>query len=171
MEWRPVSGPCGRRPAPMVRGCVRGAFDHESTATKVMRDTKFSRKKGSTKRSSQRGEQRALNEPSLEKAPERYCARSGTSIRSDCLKTVRRLRVASPRGRRDPRATGFSTGRSAGLIRRDSAVAQGKALVAVGAVTKTFTTPTMESHTTSLLTGSDKPNELIGHAPCGRRAR
>jgi hypothetical protein len=166
-----VGGLRGRRPAPMVRGCVRGAFDHESTATKVMRDTKFSRKKGSTKRSSQRGEQRALNEPSLEKAPERYCATSGTSIRSDCLRTVRRLKVASPRGSQDPRATGFSTGRSAGLIRRDSAVAQGKALVAVAAVAKTFTTHSMESHTRSLLTRSDDRTRRTGHAPCGRGAR
>jgi hypothetical protein len=44
-------------------------------------------------------------------------------------------------------------------MRRDSAVDQGKALVAVGAVTKTFTTPSMESLTRSLLTRSDEPNE------------
>src|ERR1017187_4050556 len=112
MEWRSVGGPCGRGPVPMVRGCVRGASDHESAATKVLRATKFSREKGSTKVASQREELRALIEPSLEKAPERYCATSGTSIRSHCLKTVRRLKVASPRRNQHPRATGFSTGRS-----------------------------------------------------------
>jgi hypothetical protein len=79
----------------MIRRRVRGASDHESAAMKVLRDTKYSREKSSTKVASQRGEQRALDEPSLEKASERYCATSGTSIRSDCLKTVRRLKVAS----------------------------------------------------------------------------
>jgi hypothetical protein len=69
MEWRPVSGPCGRRPVPMVRGCVQGAPDLESAATKVLRDTKFWREEGSAKLASQREEQRALDEPSLEKAP------------------------------------------------------------------------------------------------------
>jgi hypothetical protein len=171
MEWRSVGGPSGRRPVPMVRGRVRGASDHESAATKVLRDTKFWREKGSTKVASQRGEQRALDEPSLEKAPGTILCEVGN------VNSLRLLQDgSSPQGRLDtselaPRATGFSTGRSAGLIRSDSAVAQGKALVAVGAVTKTFTTPSMETHTTSLLTGSDKPNELIGHAPCGRRAR
>jgi hypothetical protein len=97
MERRSVGGPCGRRPVPMVRGYARGASDHESAATKVPGESKVSPEKGSAKVASQREEQRSLDEPSLEKAPERYCARSGTSIRSDCLKTVRRLKVAPPR--------------------------------------------------------------------------
>jgi DNA-binding HxlR family transcriptional regulator len=80
----------------MVRGCVRGASDHESAATKVLRDTKFWREKGSTKVASQRGEQRALDEPSLEKAPGRYCPRSGTSRRFVVSRSPRHVGVSTP---------------------------------------------------------------------------
>jgi hypothetical protein len=143
----------------MVRGCVRGASDHEGAATKVLRDTKFWRKKGSTKGGLTAGRATSAR---------RALAGEGTRTILCEVGNVNSLRPpqdgSSPQCRLATWELTLSGDRLLDRTIRWAYPARlrcgpGKALVAVGAVTKTFTTPSMESHSRSLLTRSDEPNE------------